>query len=142
MPPPIQAKHLDHLTLVVADLDATRNFYCNLLGMQQVDRPAFSFPGSWFQLGDMMVHIILEHEGSCPAGNPAPPDERAKRSHHIAFELAGDPDLVLAAIQEHNVPIIKGPQVRPDNAFQLFVQDPDGHVIELSKANHQGERGT
>ncbi|MFQ5735223.1 MAG: VOC family protein, partial [Planctomycetaceae bacterium] len=39
--PPIRVKTLDHVTLIVADLEASRRFYCELLGMQFVPRPGF-----------------------------------------------------------------------------------------------------
>ena len=50
---PIQVQSLDHVTLVVKDLEQSRRFYVDGLGMREVPRPNFSFPGSWFQ-------------GSCP----------------------------------------------------------------------------
>src|SRR5262245_52764364 len=54
---------LDHVTIVVADLERSRKFYCDALGMQEVPRPGFSFLGKWFQAGKTQIHLILEHEG-------------------------------------------------------------------------------
>lgn len=55
---PIQVKSLDHVTLVVKDLELSRRFYVDGLGMREVPRPAFSFPGSWFQAGPTLIHLI------------------------------------------------------------------------------------
>jgi catechol 2,3-dioxygenase-like lactoylglutathione lyase family enzyme len=131
MPAPISVKQFDHFTIVVKDLEATRHFYCDLLGMEEVERPNFSFAGKWFQLGSMMVHIILEHDRSGPAGMVTPIEQRNSRSQHFAFEIAGDPEALLENVKAHGVRIVSGPQTRPDGAFQLFIADPDEHIIEL-----------
>ena len=47
----LDVKSFDHVTLICADLEATRRFYVDFLGMTEVQRPAFKFPGLWFQLG-------------------------------------------------------------------------------------------
>ena len=79
---------LDHVTLVVKDLEASRRFYVDILGMREVPRPAFSFAGLWFQAGATQIHLILKHEKSSPAGLPdAPPQAGAGRVFHFAFEV-------------------------------------------------------
>ena len=35
-------------------------------------------------------------------------------------------------LRELEVPIAAGPKERPDGAVQVFVCDPDGHVVELT----------
>ena len=45
MTSPIRVKSLDHVTIVVKDLKATRRFYVEALGMDEVPRPNFSFSG-------------------------------------------------------------------------------------------------
>ena len=63
----IAVKSLDHATLVVKDLDRSRRFYVDVLGMREVPRPAFSFAGSWFQAGATQIHLILEFSGPIDA---------------------------------------------------------------------------
>src|SRR4051794_19754568 len=48
-PAGLRVKTLDHVTVVVKDLERSRRFYVEILGMREVRRPAFSFEGSWFQ---------------------------------------------------------------------------------------------
>ena len=127
---PIQVKTIDHVTLIVGDLEQSRQFYVDILGMQEVERPAFGFPGLWFQAGGTQIHLILAHEGTGPAGFPNPADVRASRNHHFAFEV----DDCLAAterLKEFGLAIAGGPQTRPDGPVQVYVNDPDGYVVEL-----------
>jgi catechol 2,3-dioxygenase-like lactoylglutathione lyase family enzyme len=125
--PPFHVKSLDHVTIVVKDLAATRRFYVEALGMAEVARPGFSFAGQWFQAGATLIHTILEYEGSGPAGTGA---ERNTRGHHFAF-LVDDATAAEARMREYGVPIAAPLKVRPDGAKQVFVHDPDGHLIEL-----------
>ncbi|MBA4029933.1 MAG: glyoxalase, partial [Planctomyces sp.] len=126
--PPFHVKQIDHATLVIASLDASRRFYRDLLGMEEVARPAFSFQGQWFRAGSTLIHTILEFEGSGPAGQGG---GCSSRGHHLAFEV----DDVRAAeshLREAGVPVVVPCKLRPDGALQSFVHDPDGHLIELT----------
>jgi len=129
--PPISVRTLDHVTLVVDDLEASRAFYVGVLGMQEVPRPAFSFGGLWFQSGPTQIHLIIEHDGSGPAGNLVPAEHRGSRTHHFAFQV-DDAHACVDRLRELEVPIAAGPKERPDGAVQVFVCDPDGHVVELT----------
>ena len=126
----LQVKAFDHITLVVKDLEASQNFYVNLLGMRQVARPPFSFDGLWFQLGKVQMHLILEYAGSAPAGNLLPQEKRQTRGPHFAFEVA-DADATIGILKQHNISILSGPKLRPDGYVQVFISDPDGHLVEL-----------
>ena len=125
--PSIRVKSIDHITIVVKDLNATRRFYVDLLGMDEVPRPNFSFKGQWFQAGATLVHTILEFEGSGPAGSGGCANSRG---HHFAF-LVDDCHAAAKRIEQLGVPFVSPPKQRPDGAIQLFVNDPDGHLIEL-----------
>ncbi|HET6425094.1 MAG TPA: VOC family protein [Planctomycetaceae bacterium] len=127
MPNPIRVKSLDHVTIVVRDLAATRRFYVEAIGMQEVPRPGFSFSGQWFQAGATQIHTILEYEGSGKAGSGA---EKNSRGHHFAF-LVENATAAAERLTELGIPLVSPPKQRPDGAVQVFVQDPDGHLIEL-----------
>jgi catechol 2,3-dioxygenase-like lactoylglutathione lyase family enzyme len=126
----IQVKSIDHVTLVVKDLERSRRFYVDVLGMREVPRPAFSFAGSWFQAGATQIHLILEYSGSGPAGNLVPEHQRTSRTHHLAF-LVDDAEAVVPLLLKNDVRLLGGVKPRPDGFLQVFVTDPDGHVIEL-----------
>jgi catechol 2,3-dioxygenase-like lactoylglutathione lyase family enzyme len=128
---PLRVRTLDHVTLVVKDLARSRDFYVGVLGMQPMERPRFSFDGSWFQAGKTQIHLILEHPESGPAGVGVPQHLLAlSRTHHFAFEVE-DTQAATEFLRRRNVPIVSGPKERPDGAVQVFATDPDGHVVEL-----------
>jgi catechol 2,3-dioxygenase-like lactoylglutathione lyase family enzyme/uncharacterized protein YunC (DUF1805 family) len=126
----VRVKSLDHVTLVVKDLSRSRRFYVEALGMREVPRPAFSFDGLWFQAGATQIHLILEFPGSGPAGNLVPEHLRSSRTHHFAF-LVDDAAAAVPFLKDMQVQILSGPRDRPDGFVQLFLADPDGHVVEL-----------
>ncbi len=127
---PIGVKAIDHVTLVVDDLERSAAFYVDLLGMRRVDRPVFNFPGLWFQAGNSQIHLILKHEKSSPAGLPdAPPQAAAGRVFHFAFEVA-DCATAVERLKKAGVRM-RGTGLRPDGCQQVWCYDPDGHVVEL-----------
>jgi catechol 2,3-dioxygenase-like lactoylglutathione lyase family enzyme/uncharacterized protein YunC (DUF1805 family) len=126
----IRVKMIDHVTLVVKDLEQSRKFYVEILGMREIPRPAFTFAGSWFQAGKTQIHLILEFSGSGPAGNLLPAPLRSSRTQHLAFEV-DDAEAAAKRLQDLQIPILSGPKPRPDGFIQVFITDPDGHVVEL-----------
>ena len=125
-------KQIDHITLVVKDLEKSQYFYCDLLGMEEVARPPFDFPGKWFQAGSTLIHLIQENDDSGEAGVHNPDRNNNTRAHHFAF-LSENVKGAFEFLQEQGIPIIRMPVNRPDGALQGFVNDPDGHVVELSE---------
>ncbi len=126
----LRVKCIDHVTLIVKDLERSRQFYVDVLGMQDVERPGFSFRGKWFQAGSTQIHLILEHEESGPAGFALSHDKPTTRNHHLAFEV-DDSHQAAQHVAESGVEVLWGPKRRPDGAIQTFIADPDGHIVEL-----------
>ena len=126
----IEVKTLDHVTLIVKDLELSRQFYCDLLGMREIDRPSFSFGGKWFQVGSSQIHLILEHDESGPVGENRSTQQKSSRNRHFALEIE-DGYAAAKFFQDRGIPLVAGPQERPDGAVQVFVNDPDGYVVEL-----------
>ncbi len=129
MTDPIKVKTLDHVTIVVSDLERSRAFYVDGLGMQQVDRPGFSFDGRWFQAGETQIHLILEHDQSGPAGRNSE-QTQSSRAHHFAFQVE-DAKAAELRLEELGYEFVSRTKSRPDGAAQVFVRDPDGHIVEL-----------
>ncbi|WP_437188200.1 VOC family protein [Planctomicrobium sp. SH668] len=127
---PIRVKQIDHVSLVIADLDASRHFYHAVLGMEIVPRPDFDFDGLWLQAGSTLIHLIVEHEKSGPAGNRMASGTQPGRTWHLAFEV-DDAILAHALLEQWGMKAVSGPKVRPDGAVQVVVLDPDGYVVEL-----------
>jgi len=132
MPTPksIQVRSFDHVTLICANLEATRKFYVDFLGMQEVPRPAFKFPGLWFQTGHVQIHATQESPEAGRAGWGDQARTVVSRGHHIAFAV-DDVAKTLPGVEAHSIRIASPLQQRPDGFKQLYVYDPDGHLVEL-----------
>ena len=84
-------------------------------------RPAFTFPGAWFRLGsEQELHLI---------GDRTEPVFSHHRGNHFALRV--DDLAAWAAHLKRLCLDFLPPKPRPDGALQLFLRDPDGHVIEL-----------
>ena len=126
----IKVKTMDHVTIVIADIEATRKFYVDVLGMEQVERPSFSFPGIWFQAGATQVHATTTDEAAGRAGWGDQGAANISRGHHFAFEV-DDAKAAAADLRAAGIEIVAGPKNRPDGPLQLYIKDPDGHLVEL-----------
>ena len=131
---PIQVQRIDHITLVVKSVDVTRQFYVGLLGMEEVARPAFDFNGAWFRAGATLIHLIEEHDRSGPAGFPDEVLLKSSRNHHFAFEV-DDAGAAAEILKARGIELVDDAKIRPDGAVQVFLTDPDGHVVELCTSN-------
>jgi catechol 2,3-dioxygenase-like lactoylglutathione lyase family enzyme len=116
----MKVTQLNHVALHVADLDRSCQFYESVLGLARMERPAFRFPGAWYRIGaDQELHLIAR----------APEVATVPRERHWALMVD---DIAGFARHLHQAAItFSGPKPRPDGAQQIFLNDPDGHVIEL-----------
>lgn len=126
----MQVRHIDHVTLVVRNVEASRRFYVGLLGMTEVPRPAFAFGGAWFRAGATLIHLIEAHDRSGPPGYPVDVLVRSSRNHHFAFEV-DDARESARRLKALGIELLDDAKLRPDGAIQVFLVDPDGHVVEL-----------
>ncbi len=125
---------LDHAALLVKDIERSRHFYGQVLGMEEVPRPSnFSFPGAWFRKGTAHIHLIGEiEEGRAASLVPVYRSDELAIGHvtHLAFEV-DDLEATQEHLRSHNIAIVGGPRPRGDGVQQLYVLDPDGYVIEF-----------
>jgi len=117
------ASRLHHVSFTVSDIDAARRFYGEVLGLPEIERPDFGFPGAWFEIGDVQVHLIVPPEGA-PVGRPPP--SLSPVAGHAAFQI-DDYEAVRDALRDQGVEVLE----TAPSVGQLFVRDPDGNVIEL-----------
>ena len=112
---------LNHVALHVADVEKSAAFYRDVLHLEPIPRPAFSFPGAWFRLGaDQELHLIGGRSQEVNSHN---------RGNHFAL-LVDDFDAWEKYLIENRVNFLPR-RFRPDGALQLYVVDPDGHHVEL-----------
>src|SRR3712207_6253233 len=108
------APTLHHVALYVSSLEATRRFYVDALGFEELARPAdFVFPGAYFRLGSAEVHVVLESvPGRADTLRPRWSDEELRTGYTVHFAL-GVPDLapIRARLAERGVPFVGGPRI-------------------------------
>jgi lactoylglutathione lyase len=119
--PPMRVLELNHVALHVSDLAVSCEFYQTVLRLESLPRPAFDFPGAWFRLGTQQeLHLIGGRTELVHSHN---------RGNHFALRVEGI-DLWEQHFQAINAEY-RPRKRRPDGAWQIFVRDPDGHMIEL-----------
>lgn len=96
-----------------------RQFYCSLMGLQEIEKPSVLLPngGFWLQSGNIQVHVGVE-EGV----------DRLTTRAHVAYEVKGIDDwrakLEVARVEFlQNLPI--------PGYKRLAFRDPFGNMVEL-----------
>jgi catechol 2,3-dioxygenase-like lactoylglutathione lyase family enzyme len=121
---------LNHYTIRPVDLTRSRNFYVDLLGLEEGYRPPLGFEGFWLYCGgNPTVHLI----GPRPqreAGWPERVEGPTGLLDHIAFSCTGLAEM-RSRLSESGVKYEE--RVIPrDRQTQLFLYDPDGIAVELN----------
>ena len=58
------AMSLNHYTIIARDLEATKDFYTDVVGLSVGDRPPLDFPGYWLYCGGVpTVHLMGPRSG-------------------------------------------------------------------------------
>ena len=108
-----------HVSLNVEDVETARRFYVEVLGLEEIPRPPFPFPGAWLRSGGQEIHLIAEANHRAPEGQ------------HFAFRVA---DLGAAAAELAALGVkVGGPIDVPGAGRQAFLRDPSGNLIELNE---------
>ena len=86
---------LQHYTIEPSNLEKTKKFYCEVLGLKNGDRPPLGFPGYWLYSGGVpTVHLLgkrMPREGIVVRGIKKKFKDTG-RFDHIAFaatDIAG-----------------------------------------------------
>jgi glyoxylase I family protein len=113
---------LQHASLIVADTQKSLKFYCDVLGMQQTERPDLGFPGAWLQIGAQQIHLLELDNPDPTTGRP----DHGGRDRHIAL-MVDRLEPVKEMLDAHQVRYTLSISGR--RAF--FCRDPDGNAIEI-----------
>jgi len=124
---------LDHYFVYASDMEQSREFYDEVLGLTQGPRPDFNFPGFWFYIGEQaVVHIGNEKFGGAFAEGKEEitTTENTGAVDHIAFR--GD-DIENFEHRFNELKLRYERREIPDFSLsQLFIKDPNGITIELN----------
>ncbi len=130
------AMSLNHYTIQARDLEATKNFYCDIVGLTVGDRPPLSFDGYWLYCGGIPTVHLLGYQANAKlvTDGPSYPADTG-RLDHIAFSCEGLADM-RADLQRRSIKYEE--RVLPRmNMTQLFYKDPDGIAVECNFPPHE-----
>ncbi len=112
---------MEHFTVLAEDLVTVREFYGDILGLEEGYRPPLGFPGVWLYCGGRAVlHVI--------AGRSLP-KERGGVLDHMAFAATDLPG-TLAKLEKRDIEYVLRRQ-NETRTWQLFFHDPSGAKVEL-----------
>ncbi len=113
---------LQHVNILVDDLDAAIHFYADVVGLPQKPAPPLRFPTAFFSIGSSQeLHI-----------NQAP-DLRPERAH-FCLRVDDFNAVFRRALSTGCIDVTTwGPMRRlPTGVMQLFIRDPSGNLVEVA----------
>ena len=132
-------QHLEHFLIQCADIEATRDWYVNVLGMREGEHPDFKFPVCWLYLGGKDVIHITEGGKNVSENRKRYLGQQSEALagsgviDHLAFRCSGLTEM-MERLKSAKVAFTQR-QVDDQGLFQLFLLDPNGIKIELNFAN-------
>ncbi len=118
---------MNHVSFPVRDLARSIDFYRDVLGLAPIARPDLPFPGAWLGGGGIQVHLIVPPEGVALG---SPPPSLNPLGGHVAFTI-DDYDGVVTALHAAGIETLEA----GSEVGQLWIRDPDGHLIELIRSS-------
>ena len=114
---PLEITQLDHCSVLITDVERSRRFYGDLLGLKEIARPrTFDFVVVWYDLGNQHLHLLLKDK----------PDTASPR--HFALRVR-DVAAARAYLQSRGVATLETTPI--PGADRFFIHDPDGNRIEI-----------
>jgi len=108
---------LDHVTVLIANVERARHFYGTQLGLREIAPPkTFDFIAIWYDLGGVYLHLLLKDK----------PDTISSR--HFCIRVS---DIVAARELVRAQGLTIDETVKIPSAERFFVRDPDGNRIEI-----------
>lgn len=123
----MKINRLDHLVLTVADIEATCDFYAQVLGMTVV---TFGHGRVALQFGRQKINLHQAgYEFEPKAEKPTP------GSADLCFIIEAPLAEAIKQITSHNISIVAGPVARTGALgaiTSVYIRDPDFNLIEIA----------
>ena len=117
---------MHHVSLSVKDIEEAKHFYGNLLGFPEIKRPAFDFPGAWYQVGNSQLHLIENKQAETLRNN----NKIDSRDGHFAVRVK-DYYQTVGFLKDQGIDVIEKPHSKSGFA-QIFCMDPSKNLIEFN----------
>lgn len=111
---------MNHFNVLTDDVEKTRRFYVDVVGLTEGHRPDLGFDGAWLYAGG---HPILH------VSKAQLPQPRAGVIDHMAFS-ATDLKGTIGRLKQHGVEHVVRQQAGT-RIWQVFCHDPMGAKVEL-----------
>src|SRR5881275_1773054 len=64
----IDATQIDHVSVLITDVERSRCFYRDVLGLKEIAKPrTFAFVALWFELGNQQLHLLQKAKPDVPS---------------------------------------------------------------------------
>ena len=133
--------YMEHFLLQTEDIEATKDWYVNVLGFRVGPAPDFKFPVYWLYLGDRdVLHLTtggknVSENRKKYVGQESQVATGSGVIDHIGFRTTGLEDMI-NHLNKLGIEF-KERQVDDQGLYQLFLFDPNGVKIELNFANSE-----
>jgi glyoxylase I family protein len=132
--PPFELEGLDHVVLLVRDMNVARRFYCEVVGCC-VDRELPQHGMLQLRAGASMIDLVdVDGEEGAWA---RPPVDGGRNVDHVCLATCGfDPNELRAHLARHGVEVVEE-GVRygaTGDGYSVYFDDPFGNQIELKAA--------
>jgi len=135
----MEIESLHHVSLPVTDLERSRQYYREMLALEELERPPFDFLGAWFRVGNsQQLHLIVHPDSTFRHGKGLD-----SRDTHFALRVKSF---------RRTLELLRSKGFREDademdpmkmrvryeavaGFPQIHVLDPDRNVIEINAAS-------
>ena len=119
--------HLNHVNIRTTDLEKTRDFYAEVIGLKEGFRPPFPSQGYWMYAGDTAVI----HISTCEMDSSVRTDPTGMGQGLDHFAMWGSGYAEQIATLEHQAIEYTQRFAGGGRVIQVFFHDPNGIKIEL-----------
>jgi catechol 2,3-dioxygenase-like lactoylglutathione lyase family enzyme len=124
-----------HVSVMASNLDKSFAFYTQALGLEKMPRPTLSRDGAWLGKGDVIVHLIVNPDGTCRPRKVIKIDD-----FHFALRVEDFDAAVTHFLNKgfRETDDENDPQrmivyrTSPVGFPQIYIMDPDNNVIEIN----------
>ncbi|MEO5633773.1 VOC family protein [Gaiella sp.] len=112
---------LNHVSVVAHDLETSRRFYVDELGLVPLPTPNFAFPVVWLAAGNCQIHLFER---------PGEPPSHAHFGLEISEFMPVYRRMKELGLLDHDT-FGNAMYELPDGGIQMYVRDPAGNLVEL-----------
>ena len=129
---------MEHVLVLSDDIQRTRDFYCDVVGLQLGERPPLAFPGYWLYADSGSASCIHIAERRAYAAHAASlglhvPEHAAEGGpvDHVAIRAgSGNYDGLLERLSRAGIEAVTN--AVPGGPRQVFIEDPNGVRVEIN----------